>query len=79
MKKALATLCLVGGAFSLTACDTTGMGHQDLEPPYAQERTATYDNGAAPVASSQTYATPKRSTPSRVTPAEPVFQRAQTK
>ncbi len=78
MKKAFATLCLVGGALSLTACDTTSTGNRDLEPPYAQERTATYDNGAAPVASS-TYATPSRSTPSRVAPAERVFQRAQTK
>lgn len=76
MKKTLATFCLLGGALALSACDTTGQGDRDLEPPYQQGRTAIYgnDTGVAPVASS-----PSRSTPSRVAPAERVFQRAQTK
>ena len=65
MKKAIATLALVVPALALTACDTTGTGNVDTDPPYAAERTVSYaDNTVAP-------------TP--VAPAERVFQRAQTK
>ncbi len=79
MKKAFATFCLVGGALTLSACDTTGMGDQDTQPPYSLERTATHTKGAAPAEATSKYAAPTRSTPSRVAPAERVFQRAQTK
>lgn len=81
MKKALATFCLVGGALTLTACDTASMGDRDTQPPYAMERTATHAHEAAPVAAKSTYqaVAPTRTAPSRVAPAERVFQRAQTK
>ncbi len=80
MKKIIATFCLVGGALTLTACDTTSMGERDTQPPYALERTATHANNKAPVAATNTYkATPSRTAPSKVAPAERVFQRAQTK
>lgn len=65
MKKTLATFCLIGATFALTACDTTGTGDIDTDPPYAMERTATH---------SQTMAAPME-----VAPAEKVFQRAQMK
>lgn len=68
MKKTIATLCLVGSTFALSACNTTGNGNVDTAPPYAQERTATHDDGMMPSA-----------TPTAVVPAERVFQRAQTK
>ncbi len=70
MKKAIATICFVGSALSLTACDTTSMGDVDTQPPYAMERTAKYEQATKyePVA-----------TPTKVAPAEKVFQRAQTK
>jgi len=81
MKKALATFCLIGGALTLTACDTTSLGDRDLQPPYAMERTATHSKNAAPVVAKQTYTSSPvaRTAPSRVAPAEPVFRRAQTK
>ncbi|MGH1455971.1 MAG: hypothetical protein ACRBDI_04255 [Alphaproteobacteria bacterium] len=68
MKKAISAFCLVGATLSLAACDTTGMGDVDTQPPYAMERTAVTTPKAAPVA-----------TPTPVAPAEKVFQRAQTK
>lgn len=67
MKKAISAFCLVGATMALAACDTTGTGHVDTAPPYALERTAT-PQAEAPVV-----------TPTRVQPAEQVFQRAQTK
>ncbi len=74
MKKAVATLCFVGSALALSACDSTSMGEVDTAPPYALERTATHEQGAvmqkAPV---------HVATPTKVAPAEKVFQRAQTK
>ncbi len=71
MKKVVATLCLVGSTVALAACDTTGTsGNVDTQPPYELERTASHDKSApAPVAA----------TPTKVAPAEKVFQRAQTK
>ncbi|MGH1404785.1 MAG: hypothetical protein ACRBDL_11130 [Alphaproteobacteria bacterium] len=71
MKKALATLCLIGSTFALSACDTTQMGYVDTAPPYAQGRTAIHD--------AEEVAAPVVATPTRVAPAERVFQRAQTK
>lgn len=44
MKKLLATVCVLGSTLALTACDTTGSGYVDTQPPYASERTV----GAAP-------------------------------
>ncbi len=67
MKKTIATLCLVGSAFALSACDSTGMGYVDTDPPYSMERTA------------QGHGDMGMSTPTNVAPAERVFQRAQTK
>lgn len=66
MKKLVATLCLAGSAFALSACDTTGTGDVDTAAPYALERTATHSSTPA-------------ATPVYVKPAEPVFQAAQTK
>lgn len=85
MKRTIANFCLIGGALTLSACGT-GFGDQDLQPPYALERTATYDHNAAPAGEviQPTYVTPQRtapsvSAPSGIAPAAPVFQRAQTK
>jgi hypothetical protein len=38
-------VCIAG--FALTACETTGLGHHDDAPPYADERTATHEQTAA--------------------------------
>jgi len=73
MKKTLATLCLVGSTLALTACDSTTMGDVDTQPPYAMERTATHEQGT------MMKAAPVVQTPTRVAPAEQVFQRAQSK
>jgi len=70
MKKLVATFCLLGSTLALSACDSTDMGYVDTAPPYAVERTATHEQDAAPAAVA---------TPTRVAPAEKVFQRAQTK
>ncbi len=40
MKKLVATLCLLGATVALSACDSTGEGYVDTQPPYANERTA---------------------------------------
>lgn len=76
MKKTFATFCLVGGALTLSACDTTDHGNRDLEPPYALERTATHDKGHVAAATSSR---PHRAAHTRTAPADRVFQRAQTK
>lgn len=47
MKKALATLCLVGSTMALAACET-GTGNIETAPPYTMERTASHEK-AAPV------------------------------
>jgi hypothetical protein len=67
MKKIIATFCLLGSTLALSACDTTGHGDMDTQPPYAMERTAKHEG------------TTVQPTPTRVEPAEKVFQRAQTK
>ena len=46
MKKFAATLCIAGTAIALSACETTGTGNVDTAPPYADERTAGYDDPA---------------------------------
>lgn len=51
MKKLVATLCLLGATVALTACDSTGEGYVDTQPPYASERTAGQTN--APVQSAE--------------------------
>lgn len=40
MKKFIATICILGSAAALSACSTQGEGNRELQPPYAQERTA---------------------------------------
>ncbi len=72
MKKSFATFCLLGATLALSACDSTSMGDVDHEPPYAMERTATHDKDMVK-------SSPVVATPTRVAPAEKVFQRAQTK
>ena len=64
MKALLATVLVLGSTLALTACDTTGSGYVDTQPPYAQERTV----GAAPAPAPE----PARS-------AEPVFEKRVTK
>ncbi len=64
MKKLLATVCILGSTLALTACDSTGSGYVDTQPPYASERTV----GAAPAVAAE----PARS-------AEPVFEKRVTK
>lgn len=51
MKKLVATLCLVGTALALSACESTGEGYVDTQPPYASERTA--GGAKAPVQSAE--------------------------
>ena len=64
MKKVFATLCLVGSTLALSACDTTGTTtNSEANAPYAQGRTASYEDSAA----------------TEVAPAEEVFQKAQKK
>ncbi len=64
MKKLIATVCVLGSTLALTACDSTGTGYVDTQPPYASERTA----GAAPAAAAAPVAS-----------AEPVFEKKVTK
>ena len=66
MKTLLATVMVLGSTLALTACDTTGSGYVDTQPPYAQERTVS----AAPAV--QPAPEPARS-------AEPVFEKRVTK
>jgi len=72
MKKTIAAFALVVPVLALTACNTTGTGHIDTDPPYTLERTATHESKVVAVAAKPRHAAP-------VTPAERVFQRAQTK
>lgn len=53
MKALLATVCLLGSTLALAACDTTGQGYVDTQPPYSSERTAGGAQAAAPVASAE--------------------------
>lgn len=63
MKAFLATVCLLGSTLALAACDTTGEGYVDTQPPYASERTA----GGM------------KEAPAPVMSAEPVFEKRVTK
>lgn len=63
MKKLLAMVCVLGSTLALTACDSTGSGYVDTQPPYASERTV----GAV---------TPAAETPAS---AEPVMEKRVTK
>lgn len=65
MKKLIATLCIVGSAFALNACETSGSGNIDDAPPYSQSRTASHGSEVAPAPA-----------PAR---AERVFREVQTK
>lgn len=49
MKKAIATICLVGSTLALAACDTTGTGDVQTDAPYAMERTASTEQVAPAV------------------------------
>ncbi len=69
MKKLLAAVCVLGSTLALTACDTTGSGYVDTQPPYAQERTV----GTGPVAAAPAPAA------APVKSAEPVFEKKVTK
>lgn len=40
MKKLALALCLLGTTVALSACESTGEGYVDTQPPYASERTA---------------------------------------
>ena len=53
MKKLIAAVCVLGSTLALTACDSTGTGYVDTQPPYASERTAGETPAAAPVASAE--------------------------
>lgn len=53
MKALIATVCLLGSTLALAACDSTGQGYVDTQPPYASERTAGATPAAAPVASAE--------------------------
>ncbi len=53
MKALIATVCLLGSTLALAACDSTGQGYVDTQPPYASERTAGATQTAAPVASAE--------------------------
>lgn len=63
MKKLLAAVCVLGSTLALTACDSTGSGYVDTQPPYAQERTVGTPTPA----------------PTPVKSAEPVFEKRVTK
>jgi len=67
MKKAVATFCLIGSTLALAACDTSGMGYIDTDPPYAMERTATHEHPAPAMV------------PVQPAPADPIFHDAQMK
>lgn len=47
MKKLAATLCIVGTAMALSACNTTGTGNDERGAPYSTERTASGDSAPA--------------------------------
>lgn len=64
MTKLFATVLVLGSTLALTACDTTGSGYVDTQPPYATERTV----GESPVVAPE----PTKS-------AEPVFEKKVTK
>lgn len=66
MKKLIASVCLLGSVVALSACDKSGDGYVDTQPPYATERTA----GAT---------TTTTTTNQQVQSAEPVFERKNTK
>lgn len=72
MKKVIAAVCVLGSTLALTACDSTGSGYVDTQPPYAAERTAGESPAAAPVAAP--VAAPEKSKS-----AEPVFEKKVTK
>ena len=65
MKKLIASLCLLGSVVALSACDSSGDGYVDTQPPYSTERTAGATQAAAPAAPVQS--------------AEPVFEKKVTK
>ena len=48
--KTLVAICLLGSTLALAACDSTGTGYVDTQPPYASERTA---GDTAPVSSAE--------------------------
>lgn len=67
MKKIIATVCILGSAALLSACETDSNGYRDLEPPYEQGRTV----GTSPAPVAKTRPAPVRE--------ERVFRQQQTK
>jgi len=65
MKKFIATFCIIGSTIALGACAQGGLGFNDTEPPYTQERTASSG--------------PKAAAPVKYTPAARTFTKAQSK
>ena len=53
MKKLIASLALVASVAALSACDSSGDGYVDTQPPYSTERTAGATQQAAPVQSAE--------------------------
>lgn len=53
MKKVIASLALLGSVVALSACDSSGDGYVDTQPPYSTERTAGATQAAAPVQSAE--------------------------
>jgi hypothetical protein len=47
MKKLVATLCIAGSVFALSACDSTGSGNVETAVPYSQSRTASNEPAQA--------------------------------
>ena len=72
MKKLALTLTIAASALALNACESTGRGDIDTEPPYAMERTASHSQTPTyRVETTETVSTPVR--------AERTFKRMQTK
>ena len=67
MKKVIATVCILGSAAVLAACESDGNGYRDLQPPYEQGRTV----GTSPA--------PVTTAPAPQPRAERVFRQEQTK
>lgn len=57
MKKLALTLCVIGSAVALSACDTAGNGNIDTAAPYEMERTASGEKvmKPAPVKAERTF------------------------
>ncbi|MCB1783691.1 MAG: hypothetical protein KDI13_06805 [Alphaproteobacteria bacterium] len=70
MKKAVATICLVGSTLALAACGSTGETNVETAVPYTMDRTASYEHGASVAA------TPVQADAAQ---ADTMFHKSQTK